>query len=257
MEGLALPPGRHAHERRQALIYSRIRENQLNPAGTDFTRGRTSRRSCRRAPKLASASTFFDLPFDGSSLMKPLATDLSTWHFIELGWVKFRAGDVAPLPARRRGDWQRLHHRQAGEHRRDPDGARELGAAAAPARLGSLRARLRQRDAVLPEVAPQSPPAAGFFSVEGFASVFGASPDPRRPPRPPSSPPSPCRSRSCRSPTPCSGSQSGRGRSRGARRRRRRTSRAPARSSTGSARTCAPRGSDIRRSARAQKATGA
>jgi hypothetical protein len=26
--------------------------------------------------------------------MKPLATDLSTWQFIQLGWVKFRAGSV-------------------------------------------------------------------------------------------------------------------------------------------------------------------
>ena len=33
--------------------------------------------------------------------MAPIATDLSTWDFVQLGWVKFRAGDDAPLPARR------------------------------------------------------------------------------------------------------------------------------------------------------------
>ena len=51
--------------------------------------------------KLSSVSTFFPLPFDGSSLLAPIATDLSTWDFMQLGWVKFRAGDDAPLPARR------------------------------------------------------------------------------------------------------------------------------------------------------------
>jgi len=44
--------------------------------------------------KLASASMFFRLPFDGSNLMAPIATDLSTWDFLQLGWVKFRAGNV-------------------------------------------------------------------------------------------------------------------------------------------------------------------
>ena len=44
--------------------------------------------------KLASVSTFFNLPFDGSSLMAPLSTDLSTWDFMQLGWVKFRAGST-------------------------------------------------------------------------------------------------------------------------------------------------------------------
>jgi len=42
--------------------------------------------------KLSSPSRFFSLPFNGSSLLKPIATDLSTWQLMQLAWVKFRAG---------------------------------------------------------------------------------------------------------------------------------------------------------------------
>jgi polyisoprenyl-teichoic acid--peptidoglycan teichoic acid transferase len=77
----------------QALIYSRIRENRLNPADTDITRGEHQQQVMQAAlSKLASVSTFFHLPFDGSTLLAPIATDLSTWDFMQLGWVKFRAG---------------------------------------------------------------------------------------------------------------------------------------------------------------------
>ncbi|HLX19172.1 MAG TPA: hypothetical protein VKR23_03375, partial [Gaiellaceae bacterium] len=29
-----------------------------------------------------------------SNLLAPIATDMSTWDFMQLGWVKFRAGNV-------------------------------------------------------------------------------------------------------------------------------------------------------------------
>jgi LCP family protein required for cell wall assembly len=78
-----------------ALIYSRIRENRLNPADSDFSRGQHQQQVMQATlSKLASASTFFRLPFDGSSLMAPLSTDLSTWDLMQLGWVKFRAGST-------------------------------------------------------------------------------------------------------------------------------------------------------------------
>ena len=78
-----------------ALIYSRIRENRLNPADTDISRGQHQQQVMQATlSKLASASTFFRLPFDGSSLMAPLSTDLSTWDLMQLGWVKFRAGST-------------------------------------------------------------------------------------------------------------------------------------------------------------------
>ena len=77
----------------QALIYSRIRENQLNPADSDITRALHQQQVMQQTlSKLASASTFFRLPFSGGSLLAPIATDLSTWQFIQLAWVKFRAG---------------------------------------------------------------------------------------------------------------------------------------------------------------------
>jgi LCP family protein required for cell wall assembly len=79
----------------RALIYSRIRENQLNPADTDISRGVRQQQVMQATlSKLASVGTFFRLPFNGSKLMKPLATDLSTAQFLQLGWVKFRAGST-------------------------------------------------------------------------------------------------------------------------------------------------------------------
>ncbi|HEX7525321.1 MAG TPA: LCP family protein [Gaiellaceae bacterium] len=77
----------------RALIYSRIRENRLNPGDSDITRALRQQDVMQQTlSKLASASTFFDLPFDGSKLLAPIATDLSTMQFAQLAWVKFRAG---------------------------------------------------------------------------------------------------------------------------------------------------------------------
>jgi LCP family protein required for cell wall assembly len=77
----------------RALIYSRIRENFLNPAETDITRGSRQQEVLQAlTSKLASAGTFFKLPFIGGDLMAPLATDLSPTEFLQLGWIKFRSG---------------------------------------------------------------------------------------------------------------------------------------------------------------------
>jgi LCP family protein required for cell wall assembly len=77
----------------QALIFSRVRENRLDPAWTDFDR-QHDQQLVEQATlaKLSSPSRFFSLPFDGSSLLKPIATDLSTWQLVQLAWNKFRAG---------------------------------------------------------------------------------------------------------------------------------------------------------------------
>jgi LCP family protein required for cell wall assembly len=78
-----------------ALIYSRIRENRLDPSWTDFQRAQNQQAVMQAAlAKLGSPMRFFSLPFDGSSLLAPIATDLSTWQFLQLAWVKFRAGDA-------------------------------------------------------------------------------------------------------------------------------------------------------------------
>ncbi|HEX6491208.1 MAG TPA: LCP family protein [Gaiellaceae bacterium] len=79
----------------RALIYSRIRENLLNPAETDITRGARQQQVIQAlTSKLASVGTFLKLPFIGGDLLKPLATDLSATDFLQLGWLKFRAGDT-------------------------------------------------------------------------------------------------------------------------------------------------------------------
>jgi LCP family protein required for cell wall assembly len=76
-----------------ALIYSRIRENRLNPSDSDISRGVHQQQVMQATlSALASPGTFFRLPFSGGDLMKPLSTDLSTTDFIQLAWVKFRAG---------------------------------------------------------------------------------------------------------------------------------------------------------------------
>jgi len=78
-----------------ALIYSRIRENRLDPSWTDFKRSQNQQAVMQATlAKLASPTRFFSLPFEGSSLLAPISTDLSTWDFMQLAWVKFRAGEV-------------------------------------------------------------------------------------------------------------------------------------------------------------------
>jgi LCP family protein required for cell wall assembly len=85
----------------RALIYSRIRENQLNPAESDITRGERQQAVVRAVMhKLLGFSTAFKLPFDGSSLLTPLTTDLSAWQLIQLGWVMKRAGQKTALHCR-------------------------------------------------------------------------------------------------------------------------------------------------------------
>ncbi len=79
----------------RALIYSRVRVNQLNPGDSDISRGQRQQQVLQAAmSKLASVGTFFRLPFSGGDLMKPLSTDLSTMQFVQLGWLKFRAGST-------------------------------------------------------------------------------------------------------------------------------------------------------------------
>jgi len=79
----------------EALIFSRVRENQLDPSWTDFNR-QHNQQLVQQATlsKLSSPSRFFSLPFSGSSLLKPIATDLSTWQLMQLAWVKFRSGST-------------------------------------------------------------------------------------------------------------------------------------------------------------------
>lgn len=86
---------------RQALIFSRIRVNQLDPAWTDFAR-QHNQQLVEQATlaKLASPSLFFRLPLNGSLLLAPIATDLSTWQLLQLAWAKFRSSNGNTLHCR-------------------------------------------------------------------------------------------------------------------------------------------------------------
>ncbi len=89
----------------RALIYSRIRENLLDPAETDVTRGaRQQAVMDATAAKFTSIGTLIGLPFDGGSLVKPLTTDLTAGQLLQLGWVKFRASSASSVHCRLGGD---------------------------------------------------------------------------------------------------------------------------------------------------------
>ena len=86
---------------KRALIYSRIRENQLDPRDTDITRGGRQQAVLRAAlHKLLGFGTFVKLPFEGKTLLRSLTTDLSAWQFVQLGWVLKRASDGSALHCR-------------------------------------------------------------------------------------------------------------------------------------------------------------
>ncbi len=77
---------------RRALIYSRVRKNELDPSDSDLTRGERQQQVTQAiSNKVVGFYGFSRMPFMGDDLVKPLATDLSANEIIQLGWVKFRA----------------------------------------------------------------------------------------------------------------------------------------------------------------------
>jgi polyisoprenyl-teichoic acid--peptidoglycan teichoic acid transferase len=104
-QGWRFPKGKQHMNGQRALIYSRIRENLLNSAETDVTRG--SRQQIvmdALASKFTSPTTLVGLPFDGGTLAKPLTTDLSAGQLVQLGWVKLRASSSSSVHCRLGGD---------------------------------------------------------------------------------------------------------------------------------------------------------
>ncbi len=91
-EGWRFRKGEQTMDGHRALIYSRIRENRLDPAENDVTRtGRQQAVVEALQSKLVSPLTLLKGPFVGGKLVKPVATDLSAGQFLQLGWIKFRA----------------------------------------------------------------------------------------------------------------------------------------------------------------------
>ena len=86
---------------RRALVYARIRENQLDPADNDITRGARQQAVLQAiADEVTSFGTFLRMPFIGDELVRPLATDLSANELIQLGWVKYRTPSSGMLRCR-------------------------------------------------------------------------------------------------------------------------------------------------------------
>jgi LCP family protein required for cell wall assembly len=97
--------GKQKMDGRRALVYSRIRQNRLDPADNDLTRGdRQQAVVDAMTSKLAGPGTFLRLPFIGGDLAKPLTTDLSAGQLLQLGWVRFRANGGRALHCRLGGE---------------------------------------------------------------------------------------------------------------------------------------------------------
>jgi LCP family protein required for cell wall assembly len=104
-QGWRFPKGTQHMSGQRALIYSRIRENLLDPSENDVTRGARQQAVMDAvASKFTSPKTLVRVPFSGSSFAKPLTTDLSAGELVQLGWVKFRASSGASVHCRLGGD---------------------------------------------------------------------------------------------------------------------------------------------------------
>ena len=85
----------------RALIYSRIRTNQLDPSESDLTRAERQQQVMRATlRKTTSVGTALRLPWIGDTVLAPLTTDLSASEMMQLGWVMKRASDDNTLHCR-------------------------------------------------------------------------------------------------------------------------------------------------------------
>jgi polyisoprenyl-teichoic acid--peptidoglycan teichoic acid transferase len=104
-EGWRFEKGTQEMSGQRALIYSRIRENRLDPAENDLTRGSRQQDVVQAmAGKLTSVGTFVKLPFVGGDLVSPLTTDLSAGELLQVGWVYKRANEGRALHCRLGGE---------------------------------------------------------------------------------------------------------------------------------------------------------
>ena len=104
-EGWRFAKGTQHMDGRRALVYSRVRTNQLDPSDTDISRGGRQQAVAEAVgDEIASFGTFLRLPFAGDSLAAPLTTDLSAWALVRLGWVRFRADASRSLHCRLGGE---------------------------------------------------------------------------------------------------------------------------------------------------------
>ena len=99
--GWRFEKGKQQMDGRRALVYSRIRENRLNPSESDITRGERQQEVLQAMTrKLTSPRTLARLPFMGDNLLTPLTTDLTAPQLVQLGWLRFRAPSSRTLHCR-------------------------------------------------------------------------------------------------------------------------------------------------------------
>ena len=107
--GWRFEKGKQTMSGKRALIYSRVRENRLDPGENDLTRGERQQAVLEAmTDKLVSAGTFLKLPFVGDDLVKPLTTDLSAGQLLQLGWARFRSNEGRSLHCRLGGEPQSI-----------------------------------------------------------------------------------------------------------------------------------------------------
>ena len=105
--GWRFAKGKQHMDGQRALIFSRIRENKLDPSETDFDRAARQQQVIQAtATKLTGFWSAAKLPFTGSKIVKPLATDLSAWEILQLGWAYFRSTSSRALHCRLGGEPQ-------------------------------------------------------------------------------------------------------------------------------------------------------
>ena len=104
--GWRFEKGKQHMDGERALIYSRIRENLLDPSETDVTRGARQQAVIDAvASKFTSLSTLLRMPFSGKSFVKPLTTDMTATQLLQLGWVRFRSSPGDSVHCRLGGDF--------------------------------------------------------------------------------------------------------------------------------------------------------
>lgn len=99
--GYRFRAGEQTMNGRRALIFARVRQNQLDPADNDITRGARQQQVLQAtADEITSFGTFLRMPFIGDDLVKPIATDMSANELIQLAWVEFRTPESETLRCR-------------------------------------------------------------------------------------------------------------------------------------------------------------
>jgi polyisoprenyl-teichoic acid--peptidoglycan teichoic acid transferase len=100
-EGWRFRRGEQRMGAHRALVYARVRENQLDPRDNDITRGERQQQVLQAIVNEAvGLGSFVRMPFIGDELVQPLATDLTANELLQLGWVKYRTPASGTLRCR-------------------------------------------------------------------------------------------------------------------------------------------------------------